>query len=90
MFLHEIIQVQFSSHHARVDLAEARRAEDVEEQLLLDAGPHPQEEVEPRLHQVNSAFRQSLLRVSHCYWQRAAFQFYLKQLMGEDKPWSTF
>lgn len=66
------------SHHARVDLAEARRAEHVEEQLLLNAGPHPQEEVEPRLHQVDSALRQPLLGVSHCDRQTAAVQLYLE------------
>lgn len=49
------------SHHARVYLAEARRAEDVKQQLLLDAGSHPQEEVETRLQDVNSAFRKPLL-----------------------------
>lgn len=54
-----------SSHHAAIDLAEARRAEDVEQQLLLDAGAHPQEEMQSRLQEVNSAFGQPLLRVPH-------------------------
>ena len=67
------------SHHARVDLAEALCAKDVEEQLLLNAGSHPQEEVEPRLHEVNSTFRQPLLRVPHCHWQRSTFQLDLKR-----------
>lgn len=49
-----------SSHHARVNLAEARRAEDVEQHLLLDAGPYPQEEVEACLQEVHSTFRQPL------------------------------
>lgn len=67
-----------SPHHAGVDLTKARRAEDVEEQLLLDAGSHPQEEVEPRLQEVNSAFGQPLLRVPHCHGQRPAFQLHLQ------------
>lgn len=54
-----------STHHAAVDLAEARRAEDVEQQLLLDAGAHPQEELQSRLQEVNAAFGQPLLRVPH-------------------------
>lgn len=45
-----------SSHHAAIDLAEAWRAEDVEQQLLLDTGTHPQEELQSRLQEVNSAF----------------------------------
>jgi len=68
----------FSSHQARVDLAEARRAEDVEQQLLLSAGAHPQEDVQPRLQEVDSAFRQPLLRGPHCHWQRAALKLCLK------------
>lgn len=72
-----------SSHHARVYLAEARRAEDVEQQLLLDAGSHPQEEVESRLQEVNSAFRQPLLRVPHRHRQRPAFQLRLESRREE-------
>lgn len=69
----------YSTHHGAVDLAEAGCAKDVEQQLLLDAGSHPQEELQPRLQQVNSALGQPLLRVPHCQWQRAALQLHLEE-----------
>lgn len=68
-----------STHHTAVDLAEAGRAEDVEQQLLLDAGPHPQEELQPCLQQVDSALGQPLLRVPHRQRQRAALQLHLEE-----------
>lgn len=69
----------YSTHHGAVDLAEAGRAEDVEQQLLLDAGPHPQEELQSRLQQVDSALGQPLLGVPHRQWQRAALQLHLEE-----------
>lgn len=68
-----------STHHGAVDLAEAGCAKDVEQQLLLDACSHPQEELQPCLKQVDSALGQPLLRVPHSQWQRAALQLHLQE-----------